>query len=356
MLSNGRSVLAAIVLAVLAQAASTMPAAANAYKEFRAWAVFCTNGLTCTLSYSTQKPEGLNMVSLRRISAPQAPVSLVLPVPDGFSASKAAGTLEISVDGKKVLSAPVKSLAADSEQSELTLSGSADTKALVEAMKAGQKMRLAYAGAFSDIAVTVPLNGVVAGLLFMDEAQGRLKRTDALVAKGDRQPPAEGPARDIASFAEIPAAIRSEFESDTAACGGISPDLFRDLGAFEARFDEETALLGLPCGAPGAYNALYSFFAVTGGDVTPLALPVIGDGGPTVETSAYNVDYDPARHRLTAFYKGRGLGDCGTYQVWTLEDRGMGPAFVLKEQRQKDDCDGNYAGGPEKWPRAWPPR
>lgn len=49
-----------------------------------------------------------------------------------------------------------------------------------------------------------------------------------------------------------------------------------------------------------------------------------------------NAEWNARAHTVTSFAKGRGLGDCGTYEVHKLID----DRFQLVEFREKKDCDG----------------
>jgi hypothetical protein len=69
---------------------------------------------------------------------------------------------------------------------------------------------------------------------------------------------------------------------------------------------------------------------------------------------AWNIGWDQPAKLLTAFFKGRGIGDCGSYDKWELGSGGEGLSFTLIEARVKDDCDGDDGGGIENWPLVWP--
>lgn len=346
-----------VVLALAGLCIHPPPAAAFLYKEVREWSVSCSNGLTCTLNPLHTIDNPLSGFGIRRTAAPNAPVALVLPVPDGFDRTKdSASRFRITIDGRGVLDVPAADFALDGDGYTLIYSDGSQIEKLVSAMKAGKTMTLGYAPPSGDLSFDTSLSGIAAGLLYIDEVQDRLKRVDALQDTGSRPAREEAPARDLTSFADLPESIRSDFTSDDAICGGLDEQTFADLGAFEAALGDGESLLGLPCGPGGAYNQPFVFYADVDGAVMPLGIPVIYPDGPTVETSAYNASYDPHGPVVEAFYKGRGLGDCGTFTRWMTDDYGGGPVLVLKEQREKDDCDGNYAGGPEKWPPVWPAR
>lgn len=46
--------------------------------------------------------------------------------------------------------------------------------------------------------------------------------------------------------------------------------------------------------------------------------------------------FDSASQTISTFHKGRGLGDCGTSELYELVDN----ALILQEMRRKEECDG----------------
>ena len=50
---------------------------------------------------------------------------------------------------------------------------------------------------------------------------------------------------------------------------------------------------------------------------------------------------------LTSFFKGRGLGDCGQYYIWQI-DEGTNSLQMI-EERARDTCEGEE-GGPDTFP------
>ena len=64
------------------------------------------------------------------------------------------------------------------------------------------------------------------------------------------------------------------------------------------------------------------------------------------DNATINGQYDPKTRTLSAFAKGRGIGDCGTLQTWAW----TGDRFALTEERSMGEC----AGVPsDMWPVAW---
>jgi hypothetical protein len=324
-------------------------ALAGPRKEVRNMTVGCTNGLTCTL----RAPAGsgdIDSFSLQRKAGPNTPTDLILSVAKPFQPDSA---IHFSVDGKAVVQMPLSAFAFDGDQGQYRLSGGADMKKLLDAMRHGRVMTIDYTGATGAGSANISLAGLIDGFLFMDEVQDRVSSLDALQARGPKQSIATQ-AQDILSIDEIPTQIRSQFVDEGGACRITKPDSFKYMGGFQVMVANGISLVGLPCGDGGAYNQPFAFYLSSQGRITRLGLPIMVQQGPTVATKAWNVDWDPRGAILTGFFKGRGLGDCGTWRKWVLKDSGEGLAFILLESRSKENCDGNYAGGPEHWQAQWP--
>lgn len=58
---------------------------------------------------------------------------------------------------------------------------------------------------------------------------------------------------------------------------------------------------------------------------------------------ATHSSFDPKTQTLTAFNKGRGIGDCGTEEAWVFD----GNTFRLAELKLMSECKGV---GAEDWP------
>ncbi|MGN6582543.1 MAG: DUF1176 domain-containing protein [Rhizobiaceae bacterium] len=324
-------------------------AMAGPRKEVRNMVVTCTNGLTCTLRAPVGSGD-IDSFSLQRKAGPNTPTDLILSTSKPF---QTGSTIHFSVDGKAVVQMPLSGFAFDSEQGQYRLSGGPEMKKLLDAMRKGHVMTIDYAGATGPGSANISLAGLIDGFLFMDEVQDRVSSLDALQARGPKQSIATH-AQDILSIDEIPPQIRSEFVAQDGVCRITKPESFKYMGGFQVAVANGTNLVGLPCGDGGAYNQPFAFYLSSQGHISRLGLPVMVQQGPTVTTKAWNVDWDPRGSFLTGFFKGRGLGDCGTWRKWVLKDSGEGPAFILLEARSKDNCDGNFAGGPEHWQAQWP--
>lgn len=326
-------------------------ASADAYKEFKDFNVSCSVAMTCTIQTLAKAPKQppVNAFSLLRKAGPDTPLDILVAAQDELSAGS---DIRLSVDGKQVLILPVAK-GVRGENTEYTFAGGADSLKLLEALRNASKLEIAYTAKGGPGTSSFSLSGLVAALIFTDEIQGRLKAKDALQVKGDGTSPAAA-VREIATVADIPEAIRDEFKGPDGTCSFSDDDGFDNIGGFDADVGDDAHFLVLPCGDGGAYNQPYAFFANQSGSIDQMALPDMAPDGPTTTSQAWNIDWDQQKRILTAFFKGRGLGDCGGWNKWRLDNGGEGLVFVLLEARSKDDCDGNYDNGPENWPAAWP--
>ncbi|WP_210190865.1 DUF1176 domain-containing protein [Brucella thiophenivorans] len=317
-----------------------------AYKQIRDTAVMCDFAQNCTLTLSPVASEGAPGFGIYRSRAVGAKPELQLFYIDP---AKLSGSIDISIDGKPALSVAVSALKL--EDSQLTYTDAAAVTKLMDTMRNGQKLQLKFAGKTSNYS----LSGFVGGLIYMDEQQSRAGTVDALQAKGTKPAPSAPEVTLITAIDQLPQAIRTDFSDENGVCGLSDGDSFRTGGGFEAKIADGLKLIAMPCGSPGAYNQSYVFYSQNDDQIVPISLPTISDDGPTTTDQAWNIDWSQANKTLTAFFKGRGIGDCGTYDVWKAIDDVNGKVrLVLVEERSKGDCDGNYDGGPEKWPATWP--
>ena len=346
-----RAIRAAAAGAVLAAACGTLPASAYQSRQIHDYYVVCSNGLTCELAiHDFDTP--VTGLAVERGGGPASPVTIRI---DMAMALADGSDVAVSVDGAGPVRFPVSAMTADADDLAYRLSDAAQVDALVEAFKEGNRATVTYRTAEGETTSPYSLSGMKAGMLFMDEAQGRLNATDALVSKGERTPDAPQ-VHDIEAFDALPEAIRKEFTAEDGTCYFYEPKRFGRAGGFEAQIGEETYLIGVPCGEGGAYNQPFAFYLRQGKRALPLMVPVMTQFGPSTESYAWNVSWKHRERIMEGFFKGRGVGDCGVFSRWVLNDETPDPAFILREMRVKEDCDGDNMGGVEFWPPVWPQR
>ncbi len=204
----------------------------------------------------------------------------------------------------------------------------------------------------------IPTAGVSAALLWIDEHQGRLDTATALIRRGRRAAstvpaapvlPAVVTARAISQsgFGDrdqtLPAALEA-LPAVKACRAETSYNADISQAVMSARLDASTELWAVPCFS-GAYNIGHDWYVTGPGGRNPRpATLASADGKPSSGT--VNGGYSAATRTITAFSKGRGLGDCGLASTWTWTGR----AFVLTTESVMDDCVGIPS---DLWPTTW---
>jgi hypothetical protein len=330
-------------------------AEAGAFKTFGAWEVSCTNGRNCELRfYDPDKKAGANAFVTRDIG-PGTPAYLALGLPgETFGETAKDLKITVSVEGAGEMSFGPDKLSYDANSAAWRLNADLAKDELAETLKTGKEIKVTARAGNETVKATIPLNGMAASLLFLDDVQNRVGHTDALVSQGAKPPSPLPPVTDIRTFADIPEKIRPLFSDESASCGGVDESMLANLGGFTRRYSENQALYVIPCGAPGAYNVPFTVYTQIEDAIEQLQFPAMSPDGPSVEPYAYNLDYDEKTDTVTSFFKGRGLGDCGNFFKWKFTDGDFGRRIILLKETSKDDCDGKYGDGPESWPQAWP--
>lgn len=165
-------------------------------------------------------------------------------------------------------------------------------------------------------------------------------------------------AEELLSESELPRAVKKAWSGTIDMCTEFDGDLIKSFGGTEiaiGQLDEYRKTVRfylLPCGSPAAYNTsqIGIFYHPEEKIAQVASYPQISEKGPTTVDVILNASWEAESGQLTALYKGRGLGDCGTSLIWEWNKTSFESAFVLVEQRSKDNCDGVY----DEWPKVWP--
>lgn len=343
------------------QVAATVPAAPAAAapvlqitsetKAFRDWSATCGNDGTCWAFGFTSGYNG-GWVRITLAPGPEARPQVMFGYwPD--SDAKGSARIGLTIDGRAFAATLNDASEEDSPIGQIT----GDARPVIDALAQGKVMTVRGVST-QDIS----LHGAAAALLWIDEKQGRLDTPTALMRRGEKPAStvpiaptlptvAPAPSADQSGFGDqnqtVPAALRSRTEVGTCLKESAMPAV-SDM-VMSARLDARTELWAVPCGS-GAYNVTHHWYVTGPGgrDARPAIL--LGTSGPADNTSpdnwTVNGQYDPGSRTLSAFAKGRGIGDCGTLQTWTW----TGQRFVLKEESTMGEC----AGVPSDfWPVAW---
>lgn len=136
------------------------------------------------------------------------------------------------------------------------------------------------------------------------------------------------------------AAAKAKFGCDDAVMGS---------GVTGFQMSEESAIWQIPC-ERFAYQASAVYALVYLPDPAAqhefLTIPALKGRTRDQKDVLFNPVWDVKARTVTSFTKGRGLGDCGTYEKFRVTAEGH---FRLLEYRAKDACDGN-ATPPEQFP------
>lgn len=338
-------------LLALAAAGGPARAAGQNFFEHKDWSATCDVDATCRASAEGQGIGSGETLSFEIMREPKAGV---LPVLRGYAPRPIAADASVilSVDDHDPLTAREGvALTIGPQRFGFAVAGERVMSAVLEPMIRGRALTLTLADTKGRADFRVSLSGLTAALRWIDARQGRAGRRDALVATGS-EPAQDAPApRLIEDRNEIPGPVAALWRRD-GICSDIPDETFKLLQPFAADMGEGQRLWVLPCGGPGAYNALYALYAQSeDGTARQLQFAMPGESGWIVGDTLYNLTWDHGERTIEYFYKGRGLGDCGAFGRY----RWTGWTFELVEARAKDDCDGN-AIPLDQWPRMWPPK
>ena len=321
-------------------------------KQFRDWSATCGNDGTCwAFGFAPEFAAGWVRITLA--PGPDAQPQILFGYwPDGDASGPSR--IALTIDGR----AFAASLSAEGEAEAPIGEIRTDARAAIDALAQGKVMTIRGASTQD-----VSLHGAAAALLWIDEKQGRLNTPTALIRRGDRPastvpvaPPlptvTPAPAVDQTGFGDVnqtvPAALRSRTEVGTCLKESAMPAV-SDM-VMSARLDARTELWGVPCGS-GAYNVTHNWYLTGPGGRDPRPAVLAGTAGPGADpvmpdNSTVNGAYDPKTRTLSAFAKGRGIGDCGSSQTWAW----TGDRFVLTEESTMGQCAGVRS---DLWPVAW---
>ncbi|MFD2238379.1 DUF1176 domain-containing protein [Aureimonas populi] len=316
------------------------PAAAGEPGEMRSfgdWIAGCDNRLSCTaIGLSPEAAPVFAYLKVAREAGAQAEPTVSVSILDQL---ETGGPIGLALpDG----TLPVTSLdvpeGADTSFAAAEL-GDVDHGAFLDALLPASVLDVSLGGD----TVPVSLEGLSAALRYMDDVQGRAGGLTALVAKGEAAADSVTPAPPPVTVTAQPLSEIAEPGERPAALGApeeYCPDNLDDL-VFEAA--DGTRLWGV-CSSAGAYNLSYDFWIVRDGTAEPADFGAFGQGFSGDGTSTLvNPTLMEDGLTITAFARGRGLGDCGAIASWAM-DAG---APTLVESAVMGECRGVM---PDDWP------
>lgn len=349
-----KQMFALIAIAAASTAASSATNSADVkyadVKSFKDWAVACDNGLACeaTTYFAEDFGDDQIQLTMSRAAGRDGEIKISL-----YGFKSASDRYQLFIDGRLIDTGAITS-----EQKEITRwsepvdkiieIGGADAVKVARAMVAGRKLTLADGGG-SDIG-KVSLAGSAASLRYMDAAQGRVGRTNALAAKGRKKAGGLSPTLPVIDATKIvpnqilPDAASLVSLSEISPCAAERDGLVSEDTAFSLGNDASgapRALVLLFCGT-GAYNPSYGIYVGTRAqdgkwDFQPATFDHKQAFTQTgkIPLMGY-AEWDAASQTLNGYYKNRGIGDCGGSEQYVWD----GQRFRLTAARDLDVCRG----------------
>lgn len=318
-----------LTIALAAAAATAQP---QPLRSFADWIIGCDNGGRCTaealqpVDWDGDPDTRFNLTLIRDAGA-SAPVRIDWD-------NDIANSITLLVDGRVVAANVTRNMALPA--------------AAVQALRQGRQATLRTV---NGARLSASLAGLSATLLAMDDAQGRVGTSSALVRPGTRAMTAAVPVLPLivrpAASSAAPRTLTAEraaafIADDLANCGDERPP----VDVLAHRLDAGHSLVMIPqmC-SNGAYNYFTTIMIVDEqGRVSPARFEMDpgmgGEIGDPPGNVAVNVTYDEATRVLTTYAKGRGIGDCGTISDFVWD----GSRFAVSQRFEMSECRGriNY--------------
>lgn len=327
---------------------------------FETWSVDCASTGVCFASSLTRTQSV--WVDLRIVRDWQADALPLLRLTTNTVLPQ-TGTLRFEVDGKVIESLPIEQLR-EMQPTVVSPAGfrplggegfwypaGAVTLALLEALQTGKELtiQLPTGEGTGTASVTIPLQGLKAGLLWLDNRQNRTGTISAIVAPGT-EPAVNAPhALPVLAPEELPAEVSAIWHANRL-CSSIDPAIFASLNAVRVPLEDTTSLYIIPCGPPSAYNSPYvAIYAGKDGAARQVHVARMSENGPIATDLIYNAVWIPADQHLISYFKGSGVGECGLWNRWAWNGTGL----VLLEEASRKTCDG---AEPDlsNWSNTWP--
>ncbi len=347
-------------LATLVPVAGSMAQPGRSAPNFEGWTVDCGNTGVCFASSFTRAQSV--WVDVRIVRDWQAEAQPLVRLTTNTELPQ-DGTLNVEVDGNPIESLPLEQLremqtAVTSPAGFRPLGGEGfwyptgpATAALLQAMQSGQELtiRLPAINDADPVAVPVPLYGLKASLLWLDNRQDRTGTVAAIVNPGDADAKDAPHAIPLLSPDQLPPEVAAIWSANRL-CSEIDPAIFASLNAVRVPLAENASLYIVPCGAPTAYNSPYvAILSGKDGAARQIQVARMSDKGPIATDLIYNARWIPADQQLVSYFKGSGVGECGLWNRWTWNGTGL----VLLEEATRKTCDGT-APDLSKWSNTWP--
>lgn len=308
---------------VLAAAGGAEAASAGPLRVFGDWSVACDNTLACTaIGLGPRGSGGSPYVRLTRTAGPNPVTTAVIDGVDGLSGRS------LAADGKDVVFPPLDA------QTDRVLDEAA-LRTFLDGLAGSSRLGWTKPPTQED---SVSLKGMNEALRHIDERQGRVGTTSALVARGRADEVSPAPAHPMLRLPTVPesdeveggAAAREvaafhrrnldRFDCDSDLARGDPPSSGRRLGGKRVLFE-------VSC-SRAAYQSsvmvyVHDAAAPAGRRVSPAPIEDLDDRGRPRSDGKPRalLEADYTRGVIESHAKGRGVGDCYEHSTWLWDGR-----------------------------------
>lgn len=309
-------------------------------RKFRDWTAICDNINNCVAYAPAEGDTGYVMIKMQ--AGPEAKPEVHA---DSYALPNDGWRMALTIDGHSFVGEGVQ------EANERTVTTFPQPSgALIAAIGKSTSMTLSSADETTPVAVS----GAAAALLWIDERQGRVGTTTALIRHGELPASMVPAAPSAPSVVRAPAISQEDLPRIMPAsvlanehlrqCNDLNREAITPNQNWTVhRLGTETLLWSIPCGF-GAYNTMEAYLTSSsdGSDVQSLSLP--NSRGP--QEILVNSEFDSQTNTLSAFSKSRGPGDCGQIAKWVWN----GNSFAIVQENTMEDCLGMHW---DLWPSTW---
>jgi len=300
-------------------------------KTVRDWTASCDEGPNCIAETTGAGGLAMGMQGYRlqvgRYAGTQTAWFMRI-IMNKVAKPKADSDIAFSIDGVEAFALSKDyGYLADADGSTFGIGHTLDLDKLFKAFRKGKSLVISFeADNGKKVSETFSLSGSVATMLWIDEQQKRVGNSDEIESPTGVEGEAEFKAQP-----DIVEKIKKM--SARADCSDTGEE--RELESYHLPGGK--ALHLLPCFS-GPYNFSHLVYVERDGEITQEFFADYSDDfGWTGSDQLFNLDYDPKTGWLHSFYKGRGIGDCGSSGEWVWNDDG----FRLVTFRAWDQCDEN---------------
>lgn len=319
----------------------------QSYDSYKSWLIACDNTLTCVAKGFAEDAATRAELRIERAAGPRGALSATINAEARFTLA------EIAVDGIPAgLSTSDWTLSSGADATRLASDHPEAVRSFVASLRNGATLTLGQSA-------EVPLDGLTAALLRMDERQGRAGGVTAFVAGGQASANHVPPAPAVPRIPNHPVKATLTTEEAVRLVAGVRASQGAVFAAEECQtdgrssepmayaLDASLALVLMPC-LMGAYQGSSLAFTVSRADGTARRLtaptPYQGGGSDHEAVDLFTEgDFNPATGTLFMAARGRGLADCGMAASWIWN----GAAFDLSALSFQQSCGGVEPGD---WP------